>query len=365
LVKKKGGENTKKNYLEGCVINMPHIIKVAALTGGKYDPSARFRVRQLIPALLQEGIIMDEFIPVISKYPPLQKWLRPLWAIGALTARIPGVIATHRYDVIFLQRELISTLVTLEPMTKRPRVLDVDDAIFLHRGGKFAERLAQKVELIICGNDFIAERFSEWNKNIAVIPTVVDSHRYIPGKGNCTSNSKQVIGWIGISRNFNYLYKIESALERVIKARPEVILKIISDRRPKFKGKLSGKFKYVKWSPKTEIADIQSITIGIMPLDNTDWEKGKCSFKMLQYMSCNIPVVVSPVGMNAQILNESKVGFGVNTLEEWTDALIYLLDSSEKRKKMGFNGRKLVEEKYSIDAIMVKLSSYLKIVGSV
>lgn len=344
---------------------MSQIIKVAALTAGKHDPSARFRVRQLIPALLQEGIIMDEFIPVISKYPPSQIWLRPLWAVGALAARIPGVIATHRYDVIFLQRELISTLITLEPMTKRPRVLDVDDAIFLHRGGKFAEYLAQKVELIICGNDFIADRFSEWNKNIAVIPTVVDSHRYIAGKENCTSNSKQVIGWIGTSRNFSYLYKIESALERVTKARPEAILKIISDRRPRFKGKLSGKFKYVEWSPKTEITDIQSMTIGIMPLDNTDWEKGKCSFKMLQYMSCNIPVVVSPVGMNAQILKESRVGFGVNTLEEWTDALICLLDSSEKRKKMGFNGRKLVEAKYSIDAIRAKLSSYLKLVVSI
>ena len=158
---------------------------------------------------------------------------------------------------------------------------------------------------------------------------------------------------------------IESALERVLKARPEVILKVISERKPKFKGKLSGKFEYVKWSPKTEIADIQSITIGIMPLDNTDWEKGKCSFKMLQYMSCNIPVVVSPVGMNAQILNESKVGFGVNTLEEWIDALIYLLDSSEKRKKMGSNGRKLVEAKYSIDAIIGKLSSCLKMLVSI
>jgi glycosyltransferase involved in cell wall biosynthesis len=250
-------------------------------------------------------------------------------------------------------------------MTKRPRVLDVDDAIFLHRSGKFAEYLARKVELVICGNDFIADRFSKWNKNIVVIPTVVDSHRYISGKENCTSNNEHIIGWIGTSRNLNYLYKIESALERVIKARPEVILKIISDRRPKFKGELNEKYKYVKWSPKTEIRDIQSMTIGIMPLDNTDWEKGKCSFKMLQYMSCNIPVVVSPVGMNAQILNESKVGYGANTLEEWTDALIYLLDSSEIRNKMGSNGRKLVETKYSIDAIIAKLSSCLKMLVGV
>ena len=102
------------------------------------------------------------------------------------------------------------------------------------------------------------------------------------------------------------------------------------------------------------------MSIGIMPLDNTEWEKGKCSFKMLQYMACCIPVVVSPVGMNAQILSENKVGFGVNSLKDWVDALICLLDSPEQREKMGSNGRKLVEAKYSIDAIVPKLSSYLK-----
>lgn len=335
-------------------------IKVAALTGGKYDPSARFRVRQLIPALLQEGIEMDEFIPPISKYPPSQQWFRPLWGIATLAGRIPAVIATYRYDIVLLQRELLSTLVTLEPFTKRPRVLDVDDAIFLHRDGRFAKQLAQLSDLIICGNDFIAEWFSKWNNNIAIIPTAVDTRRYIPREENRSSQGKLVIGWIGTSGNFKYLYKIESALERVIKKRSEIIFKIISDQKPKFKEKLNEKIEYVKWSPKTEIADIQSMTIGIMPLDNTEWEKGKCSFKMLQYMACGIPVIVSPVGINAQILSESKIGFGVISLKDWVDALIFLLNSPEQRKKMGSNGRKLVEAKYSINAIVPKLSSYFK-----
>jgi glycosyltransferase involved in cell wall biosynthesis len=339
---------------------MFHVIKVAALTGGKYDPSARFRVRQLIPALLQEGVEMDEFIPPISKYPPSQQWLRPLWGVAALAGRIPAIMATYKYDIVLLQRELLSTLVTLEPLTKCPRVLDVDDAIFLHRGGRFAKRLAQLSDMVICGNDFIAEWFSKWNKNITVIPTAIDTNRYIPRRENRSSQDKIVIGWMGTSGNFKYLYKIESALERVIKTRPEIIFKIISDRKPKFKEKLNEKIEYIKWSQETEITDIQSMTIGIMPLANTDWEKGKCSFKMLQYMACGIPVVVSPVGMNAQILGESKVGFGVNTLEEWVDALICLLDSPEQREKMGSNGRKLVEAKYNIKCIVPKLSSYLK-----
>lgn len=345
-------------------MNAYRVIKVAALTGGKYEPSARFRVRQLIFTLRQYGVEMREFIPLLGKYPPSGKWLRPIWGMASVVARIPAIIAAHQYDIVFFQRELLSTLITLEPLTKCPRVLDVDDAIYLHRGGRFAKRLAQLSDLIICGNDFIADRFSKWNKNIAIIPTAVDTRRYMSRKENYLSQNKNVIGWIGTSGNFKYLYKIEPALERVMNVRPEVILKIISDKKPKFSGKLGEKFEYVKWSLETEITDIQSMTIGIMPLDNTEWEKGKCSFKMLQYMSCNVPVVVSPVGMNAQILGENKVGFGVNTLKEWVDALIYLLDFSEQREKMGANGRKLVEEKYSTDVIVPKLSSCLKMVAS-
>lgn len=341
-------------------MNVYPAIKVAALTGGKYVPSARFRIRQLIPALRQYGIEMHEFIPPVSRYPSARKWVRPLWGVAALAGRIPAIIATYKYDIVLLQRELLSTLVTLEPLTKCPRVLDVDDAIFLHRGGRFAKRLAQLSDLIICGNDFIAEWFSEWNKNVVVIPTAIDPSQYIPRVEIRSAQDKLVIGWIGTSGNFKYLYKIESALEKVIKARPGVILRIIADKKPEFKGKLNEKCEYIKWSLETEITDIQNMTIGIMPLDNTEWEKGKCSFKMIQYMSCGIPVVVSPVGMNVQILSESKVGFGVNNLEEWVDALIGLLDSPEQCEQMGSNARKLVEAKYSIDAVVPKLSSYLK-----
>ena len=153
------------------------ILKVAALTGGQNIPSARFRVRQLIPALRRCGVDMQEFIPSVSRYPPVRKSLRPIWGGAALAIRAPAVLATHLYDIAFLQRELISTLLTLEPLTKRPRVLDVDDAIFLSQRWRSIERLVRQCDLVICGNDHIAEHIGQWNENIAVIPTAIDTKR--------------------------------------------------------------------------------------------------------------------------------------------------------------------------------------------
>lgn len=335
------------------------MINVAALTGGVNVPSARFRVRQLIPALREIGVFMHEFIPCVSKYPPKAKWLRPLWGGAALAVRIPAVLATHRYDLVFLQRELVSTFLTLEPLTRRPRVLDVDDAIFLHRSGRFAERFAQQCDLVICGNDYLGDTFGQWNKNVKVIPTAVDTERYIPKKTNNTGECN-VIGWIGTSGNFKYLYEIEPALIAVLKACPSVTLRIIADVRPTFHSIHKEKIDFIRWSPESEVKGIQGMSIGIMPLADSEWARGKCSFKMLQYMACGVPVVVSPVGMNKQVLSLGTVGLGASNQKEWIEALVELLRSGKERVNMGINGRKVVKEHFSIHVVAPSLTDCLR-----
>jgi glycosyltransferase involved in cell wall biosynthesis len=335
------------------------IISVAALTGGANVPSARFRIRQLIPALRGFGVYMREFIPLISKYPPAAKWLRPFWGGGAVAVRVPDVLATHLYDAVFLQRELLSTFLTLEPFTKRPRVLDVDDAIFLHRGGRFAGRLAQKCDLIICGNDYLADVFSRWNKNITVIPTAVDVRRYRLNKGTAQGKS-DVIGWIGTSSNFKYLYEIEPALVKVLKVFPEVMLRIIADERPVFRGVDERRLDFIPWSSESEVRGMQGMSVGIMPLRDSAWTRGKCSFKMLQYMASGLPVVVSPVGMNKQVLSLGNAGFGANSEIEWVTALVDLLKDNNERMKMGITGRHIVKKYFSIDVIAPQLATSLQ-----
>ena len=338
------------------------MIKVLALTGGKYVPSARFRVRQLIPSLMRHEIKLREFIPLVSQYPPKCKLIRPIWGIAALVVRIPSVFEAQYYDIVLFQRELVSTFVTFEPLFKRPRVLDVDDAIYLHRGGKFAKHLAQLVDLVICGNDFLADVFSKWNKNVTIIPTAVDTFRFVPlGSLEGKKEENKIIGWIGTSGNFKYLYSIEAALSKVIKIFPDVILRVIADERPSFRMIPRDKVQFVPWSPQTEVKNIQDMTVGIMPLNDGEWERGKCSFKMLQYMACGIPVVVSPVGMNAQVLSLGEVGLAARFQDEWVEALQWILSASrEIRERMGQEGRRVVEKYFSVEIIASRLAQVLK-----
>lgn len=334
-------------------------LRVAALTGGKNVASARFRVRQMIPALRDCGVHMREFVPLVSKYPPDRKWLRPFWGGAALAVRVPVVMATHHYDMVFFQRELISTFSTLEFLTRRPRVLDVDDAIFLRRGGRFTERLARQCELIICGNDYLADSFIRWNRNVCIIPTAVDTRRYSP-KTAQAEDEHNVIGWTGMSSNFKYLYQMEYALAEVLKARADVIFRIIADASPNFRSIADDRIEFIRWSPESEVRNVQTMTIGIMPLADSAWERGKCSYKMLQYMACGVPVVVSPVGMNSQVLSMGAVGIGASTQNEWVEALLGLLSDTKVRSNMGMNGRSIVEKHFSIDVIAPRLAQCLR-----
>lgn len=335
-------------------------MKVAAFTGGWNVPSARFRIRQLIPALAQENVKLDEFVSPVPAYPPHQYWLRPFWLLAGVSSRIPQVIAGQYYDLTILQREFFSTLVTLERFTRRPRVLDVDDAIFLNRGGRFARHLAQLSDLVICGNDFIAERFASWANRVAVLPTAIDAERYSPALKQ--QGRPVALGWIGTSSNYRYLAQIEPALAVVLRRHPHVRLRVVSDQPPPLSLLDARQVEYIRWSQESEVLLIQGFDIGLMPLADGDWERGKCSFKMLQYMACGIPVMVSPVGMNAQVLRLGRVGMGATNQSEWVDGLDMLLTRPEMAGEMGTAGRQIVLNHFSVEVIAPRLAALLRTV---
>jgi glycosyltransferase involved in cell wall biosynthesis len=340
------------------MLTLGRSITVAAFTGGLRVPSARFRIRQFVPMLSRHGISVEEMPAAFGAFPPKNRAIRPLWALLTLLQRVPDVLRSHNYDVVLLQREMLATFSTLEQFTKAPRVLDVDDAIFLYKRGQVAKRLAKLSALIICGNEYLAAWFSRWNANVRILPTSIDTERYRPAvKGE--NNESVVIGWIGTSSNLGYLVGIEDALRNVLTARPQARLRIISDERPRFRSMPSNLVEYMPWDETTEIGDIQSMDIGIMPLEDTDWTRGKCSFKMLQFMACGVPVVVSPIGMNAQVLAKGLVGVGASSETDWTDALIELVDSRTDRVRLGATGRTVVERDFSLDAIAPRLAECL------
>lgn len=331
------------------------IIRVAAYTGGRNVPSARFRVRQYIDRLTNEGVGVTEFAALLGAYPPQNRAMRPFWAVATLATRLPGIVRSYRYDLTLLQREMLSTFRTLEPLTKRPRVLDVDDAIWLYRGGKFAAQIAQQCEGIICGNTFLAEIFSQWNSNVTIIPTAVDTDRYVQGQ----PVEAPIIGWSGTSGGFKYLYNIEPALVTVLQKIPGAKLRIVSDLMPSFREIPGNRIEFIRWSPENEVRAIQKMAVGIMPLDDSLWERSKCSFKMLTYMACGIPVLVSPVGMNAEVLSHGCIGFGAQSIDEWVSTLLLLLGDIKQRIAMGKNGRKIILDNYSVNVVASKLAGAL------
>jgi len=332
------------------------MLKCIALTGGKNVPSARFRVRQYINAVRPLGVEIKEACSHMSAYPPPLRMVRPLWGMLSVAGRAPDVLRSYAYDVTLLQREMLSTFVTLEPLTHRPRVLDIDDAIWFHRRGGYAKRLAAVCDAVICGNSFLANHFGQWNKNIMIIPTAVDTKRFSPALG---APKELLIGWIGTSSNFKYLYMIESALRTVLEKVPHARLRIIADKAPAFSQIPLTRTEFVHWSEEEEASAVQEMAVGIMPMDDSVWARGKCSYKMLLYMACGIPVVVSPVGMNKEILDIDSVGMGAVGEREWVDSLIFLLESESVRRKMGHSARRVAVVHFSIQVLAPKLTNIL------
>lgn len=337
----------------------PKYIRVAAYTGGPSVPSARLRVRQYAGPLLGLGIQFSELTSRFGRYPPVMKLARPFWAVATIAHELPAVLRSQGYDITFLQREIVSTFLTLEPLTRRPRILDVDDAIFLHRGGSFARKLAGICEAVICGNSFLAEQFSQWNHNIHVLPTAVDTDRYTPEPSENIPNRK-IIGWSGTSSGFRYLYAIEEALNDLLGINPDAKLRIVADRLPKFQKIPMDRVEYVAWSPEREVDAIRGMTTGIMPLDDSPWSRGKCSYKILTYMACAVPVVATPVGMNAEILSSADVGLPAANNEEWIRSLNELLHDRPRATVLGQNGRRLVERRFSLPVLVPQLAQIIR-----
>ena len=328
-------------------------LRVDAFTGGRSASSARFRVRQYIPLLAPLGIDIVERSPGLGSYPPRRHWQRPAWALGSLGQRIPDIVAGWRADVTLLHREMISTLCTFEGLTRRPRLLDVDDAIHLYRGGRAARRLAGLADLVVVGNDWLAEAWRRWNGEVAVLPTAVDTAAYrvepLP--------ERPVIGWIGSAGNLRYLEAIAPALAEVARRFPGVSIAVCCEEPPDLPGL---PVRYVPWSAAAEADFLASITLGVMPLDDGPWERGKCSFKMLQYLAAGRPCVVSPVGMNREVLAQAEVGLAATTQRRMGRGTLGHPRRPRGRPATRVAGRALVERRYSLDALAPRLAGLIR-----
>jgi glycosyltransferase involved in cell wall biosynthesis len=318
------------------------MLKVTALTLGKNDPSSRFRVRQFIDPLGHLGILVSEH------YLPLAPYKLARTVPTGIIARLPGIVASRAGDITWLRRELITGKATLERFVGGKRLFDVDDAIWLTGAPSFSERIVSHCDGVIAGNRFLAEHYEKVGARVWMVPTSIDTHLWHPP--TTSRQSKEwTIGWIGTSSNTRYLYLAEEPIADFLAEHSDVRLQIVCDRKPAFTRIPTNRWHFSCWSLDREIRLVQEMDVGLMPLEDTEWTRGKCGFKMLAYMAVGLPVIVSPVGANEEILSYGEVGFAARTASDWYDALQRLYQDREMATRMGIAGRAIVEEQYSVE----------------
>jgi len=337
-------------------------------------PSNRFRVEQYLPHLNQAGY---------------QYTVRPFWTknayrilydkkvyfkklfyffVGTL-GRIKDILSVARYDVVFIHREAYPIgppfFEWLIYVLKKPIIFDFDDAIFLqnynpvnrfYRFFKFPlkiNRVVQMSSAIIVANNFLKEYAEKYNKSVFIIPTAIDTDIFSINK---KVDRQLTIGWVGSQTASPYLELIFDAMQK-LSQRYDFILKIVGAGCKIY---IPGvKVENKKWNLENEIEDFQSIDIGVYPLPDNLWARGKAAFKAIQYMAVGVPVVASPVGMTKELIQDGINGFLANSNEEWIKKLADLIEDEALRKKIGFNGRNTVEEKFSLN---INAPKYLEVI---
>ena len=268
------------------------------------------------------------------------------------------LLSVRRYDVVWLHYEafpfLPSFFESLLLASGRPVILDFDDAIFHqydnHRSVIVRQLLGNKLQklmagAVICsaGNAYLADYARRFCSDVRVLPTVVDTNMYKPDL-ICEVDAVVTVGWIGTPSTWNYVKPLVPMLQKLCETH-NVSVKIIGAGVQK--NPPSG-LTFVGWTEDTEIADIQSMDIGIMPLPDEPWARGKCGYKLIQYMACGLPVVASPVGVNSAIVDQGVNGYLAESVEEFSNYIKQLLADASLRSKMGVAGRQRVESDYSL-----------------
>jgi len=342
-------------------------------------PSSRFRVYQFLPYLRAHGVeatvrpfLSSRLTPII--YQQGRFGLKVCVTLWGTALRVFDILAARNYDVAYVLREAFPFG---PPLFERALeaaagrlAFDFDDAIYipslayrnpldrLRDFGKPA-KVIQMASRVIVGSHYLrdyAVRFTDAPERITVIPTVVDTNEYRPPLRR-SDGTTCVIGWIGTPRGSSYLRDLIDVIADLAQAHPQVAFKFVG-AEPFDVRSLPVTFK--AWRLEEEVSDLQSFDIGIMPLTDDEETRGKCGFKLIQYMSVGIPVVCSPVGANVSIVDDGASGYFASTPTEWLASLNRLIRDSGLRRRLGQRGRELVESRYSLAAAAPRLLMVLR-----
>ena len=285
--------------------------------------------------------------------------------------RLGVLFSICSYDRVVIEKEIFPFLPALaEWMLKLlgiQYIVDYDDAIF-HNYDQSSNPIIKKFlgnkianvmrfsGTVVAGNQYLADYAARSGaKNIEIIPTVIDLERY-PVKQN-TDADQFIVGWIGTKTTFEkHLLPCKDWIKALQIQDPNIRFHIVGITEDMDLGK---NVQYIRWTEETEVAEILKMDIGLMPLQDSKWEKGKCAYKLIQYAACGIPGVASDVGMNREVTVPGETGILASADEEWIQAIKTLKSNTELRHQMGRNARKKVEERYCIQQTSTKWKEIL------
>lgn len=326
--------------------------KILFLASSSLDASSRFRVEAYKINLLEEYDIKILYLTDSIKLVP--KFARSIYKKILL---LSIALIAFKFDIIFLHRSVSGYknnyfFEFILAKINKNIIFDFDDAIFLHNKVKIS-KIVSLSKSIICGNNYLKDYASMYNSNTYIIPTSIDTDLFY--QKSFLSSSQITIGWTGTSSNYQFFSdKLITQLSQILAKYNQTKFLFICDTRPD--NRFNFEYDFIKWQDSSEVEDLQKIDIGIMPLLDNEWTKGKCGFKLIQYGAIGIPSLGSNVGVNSQIIKDGTSGYLINNDDFWYENLEKLILSDTLRQNFGDEARKIIREDYSIE----KNYKYLK-----
>lgn len=333
-----------------------HKTKILFIVKNKNEASSRFRVFSYLNQLDKDFDVSFFYAEYNNKSVP--KFLR------SLIKRFRFFFLLYlacRHDILFMQRPMSSDkskstffeklLVKVNPNL----IFDFDDALFVQNEDKIRSLISLS-KACICGNEYLANFTNKINSNTHIIPTPIDTDKFTSAIHD--EPTKLTIGWTGTSGNYAFFTeRLIQDIQTVLEENPNIRFLFICDKKPD--ERFTFAYDFIQWDADTEVEDLRKIDIGLMPLIESPWTKGKCGFKLIQYGTISIPSIASDVGVNSEVVLDKKSGFIIKN-DLWKDSLEKLINDADLRRSMGTRAREHIEKVYSVKENYPKLKSTLE-----
>jgi glycosyltransferase involved in cell wall biosynthesis len=330
------------------------------------SPSQRFRFEQYLTFLESNGYSFEYSYIIDEKddkifYGAGNYFGKLRILIKSILKRWRELRQAKKYDLVFVQREcfmLGSSFFETRMAKKTKLIFDFDDAIWLHavsdgnkalgflKDASKTSRLIKCAHLVLAGNQYLADYALQFNSKVEIIPTTVDTDKF--SIQDLNKNDKICIGWSG---SFSTIPHFESAIPALLEIKAKygdkVYFKVIGD--PNYKNEALNIIG-IPWTAEDEVRQLSEIEIGLMPLPDDQWTRGKCGLKGLTYMALGIATIMSPVGVNSEIITNGENGFLADGTADWVEKISLLIENENLRKVLGEKGKETVQERFSVHA---------------